>query len=151
MFGEIDRQSVENFSVYDSKAYPGTSFTYSRLTLTPEFVHKIAQENPESILAKTEPTMLNDTPAENDVSVLFGYFLLPPEGHALDVIDMATDRFMRKIAKVAHTMRDGKIPPNVEIYLLGSTTGFGGRLTGAFTEAVKSRGLMLLVKFMENS
>lgn len=139
VLSEIDKQSVENFGVFESKLFPGTAFTVTKLTLTPELIQRIAQKYPDAVLANP-PAVENPTVPENDITVNFGYFLLPPQGYALDIIDMASDRFIRKIPKVAQAMRNGETIPNVEIYLLGNTTAFGGKISSEFAKAIRKKG-----------
>ncbi|MDO8486775.1 MAG: hypothetical protein Q7S45_00565 [Candidatus Curtissbacteria bacterium] len=132
---EIERQSIDNFAIYESKEFPGVAFSYTKLTVTPEIVKKIAGENYR--LPDSNP---QDQNPENRVIFEFGVFTPPPNGHALSLLDMPIDRFIRNIPKVFHT-KEGHIPPTIDIYALGSPIGYGGTVTPEYLEALIKNGL----------
>lgn len=125
---EVERQALENFTIYKSETYPGVSFSYTRILVTPEIVKKIAQLDPQSELADIDLDKLTYS-SKTRLNVGFGPFAPPPEGHALGLLDMATDRFIRNLARIAQAMKKGEPIPKVEIITVGTPVGYGGTTT----------------------
>jgi|SRR3989344_2195063 len=145
---EIDTQAIENFDVFHSKEFPDVSFSYSRLTVTPEIVKKLATQNsPDTVPAPTD--------AETDEKVegkeeglnakrhdyfLFAALVLPPDGHAFTAQDLAIDRYIRLMSRVAAALSRGETPPEVNVYLLGAPTGLGGSVTPEWKKKLEENG-----------
>ncbi len=125
---EIEKQALENFKIHKSTVYPGVSFSNTTISVTPQIVKKIAQANPLSELAGIDTDKLTYSP-KTRLNVGFGPFAPPPEGHALGLLDMATDRFIRNLARVAQAMKKGEPIPKVEIVTVGTPVGYGGKVT----------------------
>ncbi len=140
---EIDRQAVENFSVYESEAIPGVSFSYSKLAITPEIVQRFATtfKNTSASSETVEEQLPEDTDKQSDAKqqdyFLFTGFNPPPGGNAFTVQDVAIDRFIRLLPQVANSMRTGVTPPNITIYMLGGPTGLGGTVTTGWLNAAR--------------
>lgn len=125
---EVEKQALENFSIYQSKAYPSVAFSFTKISVTPEIVKKIAQANPQSELANIDTDKITYS-SQTRLNVGFGPFAPPPEGHALGLLDMATDRFIRNLARIAQAMKKGEPIPKVEIITVGTPVGYGGKVT----------------------
>lgn len=125
---EVERQALENFKINESTVYPGVSFSSTTISATPQIAKKIAQLDPQSELASIDLDKLTYSP-KTRMNVGFGPFAQPPEGHALGLLDMATDRFIRNLARIAQAMKKGEPIPKVEIITVGTPVGYGGTLT----------------------
>lgn len=152
---EIDTQGLENFAVFQSKAFPGVAFSYTKLTVTPEIIRDLSTT---SLSGEADPSIRTPDDAAATISeentegveegksarrhdyFLFTAFAPPPDGHALTVQDMAVDRYIRLLPRVANAMSRGEPIPEVNVYLLGAPTGFGGSVTPEWIENIKKEG-----------
>lgn len=148
---EIDKQGIENFASYKSTEMPGVSFSFTKLTVTPEIISKLSGEevqykNSEGVI---EGDIINDHEGageENLRAKKHDYFIFagaafPPDGHAFTPEDIAIDRFIRLMPRVARPMKAGEEAPEVNIYLLGAPTGFAGSVTQEWIDDVNKNGL----------
>ncbi|OGF81078.1 hypothetical protein A2930_00715 [Candidatus Giovannonibacteria bacterium RIFCSPLOWO2_01_FULL_45_34] len=143
---EIDKQGIKNFDVFRSEAMPGVAFSHTKLTITPELINKLSKN---SNVAETEPQAKEDdvegkeekTDAKRQDYFLFTAFAPPPDGHAFTVQDVAIDRYIRLLPRVAGALKRGEKPPEVNVHLLGAPTGMGGAVTEEWIENIKKNGL----------
>lgn len=144
VLSEIDRQAVENFGVYESETKPGVSFSYSKLSISPEIIRHFASSfggQQEADVALPEEVEKDNEEAKRQDYFLFSAFAPPPDGNAFTAQDVAIDRFIRLLPQVANSIRNGKAPPEITIYMLGAPTGFGGTVTSEWTQSIKAQGL----------
>jgi hypothetical protein len=149
VLNEIDRQGIENFASYKSKNMPGVSFSYTKLEITPELISKISGESAaaENISNKIDGVDEHENDGEKNLGAkkqdyfLFAGATFPPDGHAFTPEDMAIDRFIRLMPRVARPMKEGEEMPEVNIYMLGAPTGFGGSVTEEWISDVNKSGL----------
>jgi hypothetical protein len=139
---DIDSQAVDNFGLFKPEKYPGTEISYVKLSVTPDLVKKIAtsgisSENGSATSAETP----EDPDKKNEVAFLFTAMGKPPDGNAFSAEDMGIDRFIRFIPRVAKAIKDGAPIPNVDIYLMGSGTGYGEKVSQDYVDEIKKRGL----------
>lgn len=146
-FAEIDNQVVENFGVFESRDSQGVGISYSRLRITPDVVKRIKAakagqtEKPDDKSQSVSEDKDQKPLRRNQVYFIFTPFGLPPDASAFTVQDGAIDRFFRELPLVARALRNGESPPSIDIYLVGYPTGFGGRVTKEYVQALKTRGL----------
>ncbi|OGG79753.1 hypothetical protein A3A39_04505 [Candidatus Kaiserbacteria bacterium RIFCSPLOWO2_01_FULL_54_13] len=147
IFKEIDAQAIDNLDVFRSTRFPGVSFSYSKLTVTPALIEKLGSlqfsETPTAAISetpeKTEGAEADPNAKRHDY-FLFTAMNLPPGGHAFTAQDVAIDRFLRLIPLVAVPLARGEKPPQVNIYFLGDTTGLGGSVTPKWLIGTQLRG-----------
>lgn len=135
ILGEIDRQAVDNFGLFKPVQFPGTEISYIKLTVGADLIHKIAGAESEL------PIDQEGASGKNEIAFLFTAMGKPPDGNAFTAQDMGIDRFIRNIPKVAHAIKRGEPVPNVEIYLLGSGTGYGEKASQNLIDQINERGL----------
>lgn len=147
VLSEIDRQAVDNFSVFESKSGPGMAFSYTTLSLTPDLIKQLGkmEASSENLHEKdsqeqTEGTE-KDIDAERQDYFLFTAFSPPPGGSAFTVQDVAIDRFIRLLPRIANSMRNRTTPPKITVHLLGAPTGLGGKVSPEWIEEIKTKGL----------
>ncbi|MDO8523121.1 MAG: hypothetical protein Q7S12_02450 [bacterium] len=143
---EFDEQGIKNFSIFRSEAMPGVAFSHTKLTITTELINKLSKN---SAVAETEMATKKEiegkeenTNAKRQDYFLFGAFAFPPEGgNAFGVEDLAIDRFIRLLPRVAGPIKRGEVPPEVNVHLLGAPTGFGGAVNEKWIENIEKNGL----------
>jgi hypothetical protein len=149
---EIDKQSIENFAAYKSEAMEGVSFSYTKLSITPEIMSRLSQKSDpaehlgannfsDEMAREEEANGEEETAAKRQDYFLFCAFGLPPDGTAFTAGDIAIDRFIRLMPRVARPMKKGEEIPEVNIYVLGAPTGFAGSVTQEWIDQVKENGL----------
>ena len=146
VLNEIDTQAIGNFAVYKSETMPDVSFSYTKLTITPETIERLRGRIPsesEGMIPEKEIGEEGEekTNAGKQHYFLFTAFSPPPGGNAFTVEDVGIDRFIRLLPRVARPLNAGEPVPAVEIYLLGAPTGFGGSVSKEWIENVKASGL----------
>lgn len=137
IFRELDEQIVDTYESYHSETFPGVSFSHIKLNVTPELIKKLRSTNPDAIPL---PETTKPQQSKDQKWFLFTAFSPPPDGDALTVGDLGTDRFMRFLPMVARAMEAGETPPSVEIHLLGTPTGYAGSVTPEWVEDIKKDG-----------
>ncbi len=144
---EVQGLAIKNFTVHESIIYPGVSFSYTKLPVNADLIQKIA---PIDKSQSPEPETPEDTNQENSaeakppkdrVIFLFVPFAPPPDGSGLSPLDMGIDRVMRNIPRVAHALKNGETPPNIDIYCIGTPIGFAGKSTEEYRDAIIKDGL----------
>lgn len=156
VLNEIDRQSIGNFDVFQSKSkeYPGVSFSFTTLKITPDVIARLRRSMPVSAAKHSAQEEVSVDEVADGVSgrqistgkrqqdfFLFSAFDFPPGGHAFASEDMGIDRFIRALPLVANPLRRGQEPPEVTMYWFGAPSGFGGSVTPEWVEAIKKNGL----------
>ncbi len=142
VFDEINTQAIEGFQINNSEKFPGVSFSSIHLCVTPELIGKI---NPRiNSLQESGMAEINteDKP-KHYVYFIEPAFGKPPEENAFSALDVGIDRFIREMPKVASQIKKGKRPPGIDIYILGSPTGFGGHVTEQWAEQAKEDALAM--------
>lgn len=139
---EIDSQSLENFNTFEPEGFPGTKLSYSRLEVTPDLVDRLGGKSEEISGNTTDDALDEESEIESKPKAAFLFTAIgqPPDGNAFMVQDMAIDRFTRYLPTVARAIREGHIPPKMEIYMMGSGTGEGESVTEEFVENMKKKG-----------
>lgn len=152
IFDEINRQAIENFSVNESRQFPGVKFSSLFLQVTPDLIKKI---NP-NLNQNVDPEKPGDQESKPKRYV---YFLQPafgmyPRGNAYSVLDLGIDRFIREISRVTGAMKRGEKPPEIDIYLVGAPHSFAGQVTKEWIDAIKKDGFgphgRIYAEFMED-
>lgn len=138
IFEDLDKQILDSYESYRSEAYPGVAFSHTALRITPELIKKIRATDPNS--TPLPEGSLKPATSKDQKWFLFTAWSLPPGGDALTVGDLGIDRFMRLLPTVARAIKANEIPPNAEINLMGSPTGFGGEVNQAWIDAIKTEG-----------
>lgn len=137
---DVDRQAVDNFNLFKSEKFPGTEISFIKLSVTPDLIRRIARTG-QVHNANVNSENGTEIAAKNEVAFLFTAIGMPPDGNAFTAQDMGIDRFIRSIPKVARAMKAGEAVPNVDIYLLGSGTGYGEKVSKDFVQQVKNKGI----------
>ncbi|MDP2668449.1 MAG: hypothetical protein Q8P07_01265 [bacterium] len=143
---EIDEQGIKNFDVFRSETMPGVAFSHTKLTVTPELINKLSKNY---AVTETGPEAKEDnaegreekTDAKRQDYFLFTAFAPPPDGHAFTVEDMAIDRYIRLLPRVAGALKRGEKPPEINVHLLGAPTGMGGSVNEEWIKNIKKNGL----------
>jgi|SRR3989344_966058 len=145
---DIDAQAMDNFEIFNSERFPGVSFSFSKLTVSSEIIERLAAQkntgtppDQKDENAEIEEGKEEGVGAKRHDYFLFTAFAPPPDGHALTVQDVAIDRYIRLIPRVANALKLGEKPPEVNVYLLGAPTGLGGSVTEEWIEEIKENGL----------
>lgn len=139
VLGEIDRQCVDNFSLFKSQRFPGVELSVVKLSPTKELVEAIAgTQTPANDLQESKPLT---TSKLNEQWFLFSAFAKPPDGNAFGSLDMGIDRYIQLLQKVAGRVKAREPLGEFNVYLIGSGTGFGERITPEYLEAIKNKGL----------
>ncbi len=133
---EIDKQCIDSFQLFNSKKFPGTEISFIKLSVTPDLVRKIASSGNSA-----QNTSYDIEETRSEAAFLFTAMGMPPDGNAFTAEDMGIDRFIRSIPKVASALKQGRPSPNIDIYLLGSGTGYGEKVSDDFVQQVKEKGL----------
>lgn len=154
VLNEIDRQAMGNFDVFRSKEYPGVSFSFTTLRITPDVLARLrvgvhvtagGPSAPEEASVDENGKDVSDkeihTGAQQQDFFLFSAFDFPPGGHAFASEDMGIDRFIRLLPRVTNSLRLGQEPPEVTMYWLGAPSGFGGSVTSGWVKAIDEGGL----------
>ncbi|OGE38398.1 hypothetical protein A3B45_00825 [Candidatus Daviesbacteria bacterium RIFCSPLOWO2_01_FULL_39_12] len=151
-FDEFDRQAIKNFESYGSSIYPGVAFSFTKVSITPELIRKMSAHVSEMKLSVEQlETPVDDefekeegheekTTVSRQDFFLFTAFGIPPGSNAFTVEDVALDRFIRLLPRVARAIKQGETPPEINIYLLGSPYGFAGRVTPEWIKLLKANG-----------
>jgi hypothetical protein len=99
---EIDNQGIENFASFKSKDITGVSFSYTKLSITPELISRLAKNSAsienlsvennskgKAIVADEESqTEENSVSAKNQDYFIFSGSAFPPDGHAFTPEDV---------------------------------------------------------------
>ena len=140
VLSDLDRQCVENFSLFRSERFPGVELSVVKLTPTKELVGKIA-----GISIPEDASDESDNPLSsskvNEQWFLFSAFAKPPDGNAFGSLDIGIDRYVQLLQKVARRIKAGEQTGEFNIYLIGSGTGFGEKITQEYIDAIKNQGL----------
>lgn len=126
----VDSQLMGNFSIYHPKSRPGVAYSTSKVEINPKIVEEIAATRVGQ--ASQRPAIdAESTPLRKEgqkiIYFLFSAFGPPGADNVFLSQDEIIDRYMRLLALVAGPMRRGEPPPTVEIHVLGSTNGLGGK------------------------
>lgn len=135
VLGEIDDQIINNWGTYESSSYPGVSFAHTKIAITPELVAKLGGE-----MKSSKRSGSAEEPEKVDY-FLFSAIAVPPGGHPMTVQDVGIDRVIRLIPQVAHAIRDGLTPPEVNVHFLGAPSGMGGTVTPEWIDVVSREGM----------
>lgn len=143
---EIDEQGIKNFSIFRSEAMPGVAFSHTKLTVTPELIERLSKNSAVAEMEQTEKKEEDEgkeekTDAKRQDYFLFTSFSPPPDGHAFTPQDVAIDRYIRLMPRVAGAIKRGETPPEVNVHLLGAPTGLGGSVNEEWIENIKKNGL----------
>lgn len=147
-FDEINRQITgEGLFLHRSKIYEGVSFLAGHLQITPELIEKIAKTR-QSKPGYEPPARQKETPNEEPKEPKIEHYVYfiepafgkPPDGSALSALDLAIDRFIKEMPKVAAAIRRGEKPPTIDIYMLGGPAALGASVTKEFVDEVKQSG-----------
>lgn len=140
VLSELDRQCVENFSLFSSQQFPGVELSVVKLTPPKELVEKISGILiPEDVSKESEKPLSSSK--VNEQWFLFSAFAKPPDGNAYGSLDMGIDRYIQLLQKVARRIKFGEQLGEFNIYLIGSGTGFGEKISQQYIDAIKKQGL----------
>lgn len=153
VFGAFDSQMFANFDSYESEKYPGVAFSFSKVSVSPNLIRKLSAQTYGIVNTTEQLEALKEDESETEVGqeertvakrqdfFLFAAMGRPPGSNVFTVEDVALDRFVRLLPRVAWAIKNGETPPEINIYLLGSTYGFGGRVTPEWIRLLKDNGL----------
>lgn len=153
VLGVIDAEGIKSFDVFKSKKFPGVAFSFTKHSITPALIEKLAtRNNPQESSSMDTAASTEAAIGENSVGkeeelnskkhhyYLFAGFAPPPDGNAFTAYDVAIDRYVRLIPRVAGPISRGERPPEVEMYVLGAPTGLGGSVTPEWTAMIGTHG-----------
>ena len=129
----IDRQLVNNYTQQESHIFPGVFFPMSSVFVSPDMLNGLRTNTEKEIdCVKTTATPENFRPKRIDY-FLFPAYAVPP--------DVGIDRVIRELPKVVHALQEGKVPPEITVYFMGSPTALGGQVTEEWIAAVNKNGM----------
>ncbi len=138
-FEEISRQVIDNYGAFEIE---GNVIPYSKISVTPEVIRKIAATAPHFNLAsKPEDITSNEADLGGENRSTFCLTAFQVVNNPMAVEDMAIDEFFRNIPRVASAMKRGEKVPKVDIYLLDLPTGFNGKVTPELINGIKKNGI----------
>lgn len=150
VFGEFDKQAVGNFGSFESTIHTGVMFSFTKVSVTPELIKRLSDSSSGTSIVDNQSAANIEQPEEEgreegvDASrqnyYLFTAFGVPPGSNAFTVSDIGLDRFIRLMPRVARAVRAGEVPPEINIYLLGSPYGFGGKVTQEWIDSLGKNG-----------
>lgn len=139
VLAEIDRQCIDNFTLFKSQQFPGVELSVVKLSPTKELVVAIVGVQGTANDSE-EPEKPLTTSKLNEQWFLFSAFAQPPDGNAYGSLDMGIDRYIQLLQKVARRVKTEPLG-EFNVYLIGSGTGFGEQITQEYLDAIKKKGL----------
>lgn len=125
----IDRQGIENFTVFESKKFPGVKIPITKISL-------------ENTVSECMPTVKQEIePIEDQaktVYVISSGFAYPPAGHPFTPWDIAYDRAIGLIPEAISAKQNGAKMPDV--YVIGSPNSLWGEVTQQWIEELEVNG-----------
>lgn len=128
----IDRQGLENLALVDIEEFNGLRIPITRIN-----VNSVVGENYPSLKGGAE-----DDPqkAKKEVFFIFRGFAPSPAGHPFTSWPTIYDRVISSMPKIAHAVKAGEQPPEIDIYSLGSPIGLGGKVSKDWPASVRRIG-----------
>lgn len=153
VLGVIDAEGMQSFDIFESKKFPGVKFSFTKHSITPGLIEKLSTQTQLNEPLRTGPSTPRE-PAPEEKSegqeeemnskkhhyYVFTGFAPPPDGNAFTAYDVAIDRYLRLIPRVAGAVSRGEKSPEVEMYVLGAPTGLGGSVTPEWVDMIKTHG-----------
>lgn len=133
----IDREGVENFSLFRPKDYPGVALPFTRINVT-KLTNELFGLNSEPKRQEKEQGTIS---SPRRLYFIFPGFAFPPAGHPFTPWDIVYDRVISLFPQIINPIRKGETIPQIEVLVLGSPNGLGGKVSEEWVTALKDKGI----------